>query len=104
MFKRMRLSGKLVGAIVVTLAITSAVSYWITQRRINAQAEEAFRDKVRQITGMATETKDWYSTNIKEMVPSGKFENIHQVPVVVAWSVAQDYAEKNGFVFRTPSL
>ncbi|MGB7585757.1 MAG: methyl-accepting chemotaxis protein, partial [Terriglobales bacterium] len=100
----MKLNGKLVGAIVVTLIVTSAASYWITQRRINAQAEEAFRDKVRQITGMAAETRDWFSKNLKVMVPSGKFDNIHQVPVVVAWGVAQDYASKNGFTFHTPSL
>jgi len=100
----MKLSAKLMGAIVVTLIVTSAASYWITQRRVNAQAEDAFRDKVRQITGMAMETKDWFSKNIKVMVPSGKFDNIHQVPVVVAWGVAQDYAGKNGFTFHTPSL
>ncbi len=104
MFRHMKLNGKLVGAIVVTLIVTSAASYWITQRRINAQAEEAFRDKVRQITGMAAETRDWFSKNLKVMVPSGKFDNIHQVPVVVAWGVAQDYAGKNGFTFHTPSL
>ena len=104
MFRKMKLSGKLVGAILLTLTLTSGISYWITQRRINAQAEEAFRDKVRQITGMATETKDWFSKNIKVMVPSGKFENINQVPVVVAWGVAQDYAGRNGFTFKTPSL
>ncbi|MFZ0286423.1 MAG: methyl-accepting chemotaxis protein [Terriglobales bacterium] len=104
MFRHMKLNGKLVGAIVVTLIVTSAASYWITQRRINAQAEEAFRDKVRQITGMAAETRDWFSKNLKVMVPSGKFDNIHQVPVVVAWGVAQDYAGKNGFTFHTTSL
>ncbi|MFZ0803986.1 MAG: methyl-accepting chemotaxis protein [Terriglobales bacterium] len=104
MLRRMKLSAKLMGAIVVTLLVTSAASYWITQRRVNAQAEDAFRDKVRQITGMAMETKDWFSKNIKVMVPSGKFDNIHQVPVVVAWGVAQDYAGKNGFTFHTPSL
>jgi methyl-accepting chemotaxis protein len=104
MFKRIKLNVKLVGAIVVTLIITSAISYWFTQRRINAQAEDAFRDKVRQITGMATETKEWFSKNIRVMVPSGKFENLKQVPVVVAWSVAQDYASQNGFTFHTPSL
>jgi methyl-accepting chemotaxis protein len=104
MFSKMKMSGKLVGAIIVTLVITSAISYWITQRRVNAEAESAFRDKVRQITGMASQTKDWFSQNIKVMVPSGKFDNIHQVPVVVAWSIAQQYSEHHGFTFHTPSL
>ncbi len=57
MFKRMRLTGKIIGSIVATLIVTSAISFWVTQRRINQQAEEAFRDKVRQITGMAGATR-----------------------------------------------
>jgi hypothetical protein len=53
MLKKMKLNGKIMGSIALTLLLTSAVSFWITQRRVNQQAEEAFRDKVRQITGMA---------------------------------------------------
>jgi len=104
MFKQVKLTGKLVGAIVVTLVVTSAVSFWITQRRVNQQAEEAFRDKVRQITGMASSTRVWFSSNIQAMVPDGKFKTLNQVPVVVAWSVAQQYANQNNMTFHTPSL
>jgi methyl-accepting chemotaxis protein len=104
MFKRMKLTGKIVGAIVVTLAVTSAISFWITQHRVNQQAEDAFRDKVRQITGMASATRTWFSGNLDSIVPGGNFKNIKQVPVVVAWSVAQDYANENNMTFHTPSL
>jgi len=104
MFKQTRLTGKLVGSIAAALAITSAVSFWITQRRINQQAEEAFRDKVRQITGMATATRNWFSENIDLMVPGKSFKTINQVPVVVAWSVAQKYAKSQEMEFHTPSL
>jgi hypothetical protein len=103
-FSRVKLSGKIVGTIVVVLAVTSLISFCITQRRINQQAEEAFRDKVRQITGMASTTQVWFSDNIGTMVAGSNFTNINQVPVVVAWSVAQRYARDNQMTFHTPSL
>ncbi len=104
MFAKTRLTGKIVGSIVAAFILTSAVSYWITQRRINQQAEEAFRDKIRQITGMSSATRSWFSENIKTMVPTGDFKSIQQVPVVVAWSVAQQYAHDKEMEFQTPSL
>jgi methyl-accepting chemotaxis protein len=104
MFKQLRLTGKIVGSIVATLVVTSAISFWITQRRINQQAEDAFRDKVRQITGMAGATRNWFSENLDVMVPGKNFKSINQVPVVVAWSVAQQYAKSQDMQFHTPSL
>jgi methyl-accepting chemotaxis protein len=104
MFSRLKLSGKIVGTIVVVLAVTSLISFWITQHRINQQAEEGFRDKVRQITGMAGATQHWFSDNLGTLVPDGKFRSLNQVPVVAAWSVAEKYADKNDMTFRTPSL
>jgi methyl-accepting chemotaxis protein len=84
--------------------LTSAVSFWITQRRVNQQAEEAFRDKVRQITGMAGATRSWFSDNIETLVPGKNFKSLNQVPVVVAWSVARQYATAQNMEFHTPSL
>jgi len=104
MLKRTRLTAKIVLTIVVTLFVTSAISFWITQRRVNQQAEEAFRDKVRQITGMAHATQSWFSENLEVMVPGSEFKHLQQVPVVVAWSVAEKYAEAQEMTFRTPSL
>src|SRR5208337_2008266 len=86
------------------LVVTSAISFWITQRRVNQQAEEAFRDKVRQITGMASATRAWFSSNIDVLVPDKNFKHLQQVPVVVAWSVAEQYAEAQKMTFHTPSL
>jgi methyl-accepting chemotaxis protein len=102
--KRTRLTAKVVVAILGTLLVTSAVSFWITQNRVNQQAEEAFRDKVRQITGMASATRVWFSNNIQVMVPDKNFRHLEQVPVVVAWKVAQDYASAEKMTFHTPSL
>jgi methyl-accepting chemotaxis protein len=104
MLKKARLTVKIVLAIAVTLALTSAASFWITQHRVNQQAEEAFRDKVRQIVGMASATRAWFSANIDLMVPDRNFKHVQQVPVVVAWNVAQQYAESQSMTFRTPSL
>jgi methyl-accepting chemotaxis protein len=104
MFKNMKLTGKIVGSIVVTLVLTSGISFWITNLRVEAQAEEAFRDKVRQITGMASATRAWFSGNIDTLVPGQNFQSLNQVPVVAAWSVAQQYADRHDMTFRTPSL
>ncbi len=104
MLRRIKLTGKIVGSIVITLIVTSTVSFWITQRRVNQQAQEAFRDKVRQITGMAGATRAWFSANLDTMVPDRNFKTLNQVPVVVAWSVAQQYATSQNMEFHTPSL
>src|SRR5271165_6238645 len=104
MLRKMKLNGKILGAIVVILLLTSAASFWITQRRANQQAEEAFRDKVRQITGMAGATRAWFSDNLDTIVPGRNFKSLNQVPVVVAWSVARQYATAQGMEFHTPSL
>ena len=104
MFKKIRLNGKMLGLTALTLVLTSAVSFWLTQRRVNQQAEEAFRDKVRQITGMAGATRTWFSDNIETMVPGKNFKSLNQVPVVVAWSVARQYATAQEMEFRTPAL
>ncbi len=104
MFQNLKLTGKIIGSIGVTLILTSTVSFWVTQRRINRQAEESFRDKVRQITGMAGATRAWFSANLGTLVPDRNFKHLSQVPVVAAWSVAQQYAEGQGMKFHTPSL
>jgi methyl-accepting chemotaxis protein len=104
MLAKMKLNGKILGAIALTLCLTSAVSFWITQRRINQQAEEAFRDKVRQITGMAGATRTWFSDNVDTLVPGGNFKSLNQVPVVVAWSVAGQYATGQNMEFHIPAL
>jgi len=104
MFSQLKLSGKIVGTIVIVLSITSLLSFWITQRRINQQAEEAFRDKVRQITGMAGATQGWFSDNLATLVPDKNYRDLNQVPVVAAWRIAERYADKNDMTFRTPSL
>ena len=102
--KTTKLTAKIVATIVLTLAVTSAISFWITQHRVNQQANDAFRDKIRQITGMANTTRAWFSENIEIMVPGREFKHVQQVPVVVAWSVAQKYAEAQEMAFHTPSL
>ena len=53
---------------------------------------------------MAAATRNWFSANIETMVPHSNFKHLNQVPVVVAWSVAQQYAEQQGMSFKTPSL
>jgi len=104
MLKNVSLSAKIVGAIAVMLVVTSAVSYWITEARVNRQQEEAFRDKIATITGMASATRVWFSRNINTFVPGHNFQRIEQVPVVVGWKVAQEYAVKQGMEFKTPAL
>jgi len=104
MFRNLKLSAKLLGAITLIFAITSGISFWILQSRINGQADEAFRDKLRQITGMTSATRNWFAGNIDIMVPNHKFTRLEQVPVVVAMRTAEQYASNQGMKFRTPSL
>jgi methyl-accepting chemotaxis protein len=103
MFQKWNLTQKVIASISVVLILSSLISFWITRDRMNRQAEEAFRDKVRQIIGMATATRTWFSANIDTLVPNHEFKHLQQVPVVVAWSVAQQYAQAAGMEFKTPS-
>jgi methyl-accepting chemotaxis protein len=82
LFSRLKLSGKIVGTIVIVLALTSAISFVINQRRINQQAEDAFRNEVGQIASMASSSQNWSSDNLD----------------------TQKYADQSGMIFHTPSL
>jgi methyl-accepting chemotaxis protein len=104
MFSKWNLTQKVILAISAVLIVTSLLSFWVTRQRVNRQAEDAFRDKVRQITGMANAARTWYSENLDKLVPDREFKHIEQVPVVVAWKVAQQYAHSAGMEFKTPSL
>jgi methyl-accepting chemotaxis protein len=104
MLRSLKLSAKLIGVITLVLSVTSGISFWILQSRINRQADEAFRDQLRQITGMASATRSWFAANIEIMVPNRDFKHLEQVPVVVAMRTAEEYAGKEGMTFRTPSL
>ena len=82
MFSRLKLSGKIVGTMVIALALTSAISFCISQHRINAQSEGAFHDSLRQLTSMAISSQNWTSDNLD----------------------TQKYADSTGMLFRIPSL
>ncbi|MGB8012833.1 MAG: methyl-accepting chemotaxis protein, partial [Terriglobales bacterium] len=86
MLGKMKLNGKILGAIALTLLLTSTVSFWITQRRANQQAEEAFRDKVRVVAGITAATSNWSSASVEFT------------------EVAKRYAADRQMTFRTPSL
>lgn len=60
MFSQVKLSTKALGSIMLVLALTSGISFWLTQRRIDQQQEEAFRVRLSQITGMASATRTWH--------------------------------------------
>ncbi len=104
MFRNLKLSAKILGAVTIALSLSSAVSFWIAQSRINHQAEDAFRDKLHQINGMAAAARIWFAAHIDVMVPNRDFRHLEQVPVVVAMRTAEEYASKEGMTFRTPSL
>ncbi len=103
-FRNLKLTAKIAGSIAITLAITSVLAFFITQRRVNAQAEDAFVDKLRKTDGMASNVRTYFSANVDVYVPNRQFKQVKQVPVVVAWNIARDYAESQGMKFSTPSL
>lgn len=100
---KLKLTAKIGGLILLTLAITSAIGFFITQNRVNSQAEDAFVDKLRKTDGMAAKVRTYFSQNVEDFVPKHAFKRISQVPVVVAWTVAREYAETQGMKFSTPS-
>ncbi len=104
MFKNLKLTPRVAGSIALTLLATSTAGFFITQKRINSQAEDAFVDKLRKTDGMADRTRAYFSANVEAYVPNHQFRDLKQVPVVVAWSVAREYAESQNMQFSTPSL
>ena len=104
MFNNLKLTPKIAGSIAITLLVTSSVGFFITQNRINKQAQDAFVDKLRKTDGMAGAVRTYFSANVDVYVPNHEFKQVKQVPVVVAWNIARDYAESQGMKFSTPSL
>jgi methyl-accepting chemotaxis protein len=104
MFKNLKLTPRVAGSIALTLLITSTVGFFITQKRINSQAEDAFVDKLRKTDGMADRIRSYFSANVDNYVANRQFKDLNQVPVVVAWSIAREYAESQNMHFSTPSL
>lgn len=100
----LKLTPKIAASIALTLLVTSGVGFFVTQNRINAQAQDAFVDKLRKTDGMASRVRTFFSANVDLYVPNHEFKQVKQVPVVVAWSIAREYAESQGMKFSTPSL
>lgn len=104
MLDRLKLTPKIVGAIAITFFLTSAAGYFVTQHRINSQAHDAFVDKLRKTDGMADAIRVFFSGNVDAYITNHQFKDLKQVPVVVSWSIARQYAESQGMQFSTPSL
>jgi methyl-accepting chemotaxis protein len=104
MFRKTNLTAKIAGSIATILLVTSTVGFFITRTRINGQAEDAFVDKLRKTDGMASNLRNYFSTNVDAYVPNHQFKETKQIPVVVAWNVAREYAESQGMKFSTPSM
>ncbi len=104
MLKNLKLTPRVAGSIALTLLITSTVGFFITQRRINSQAEYAFVDKLRKTDGMADRVRTYFSANIDTYLVNHQFKDLKQVPVVVAWNIAREYAGSQNMQFSTPSL
>ena len=97
---------KLMVGVSAVLVVLLGVNFVINTRRVDKQAEAAFADKLRQITGMADQTRSWAAAHeevFRRVGDDGK-TNINSVPVVAAWQIAQQYAAEQKFEFKTPSL
>ena len=104
MFNNLKLTPKIAGSIAITLLLTTSAGFFVTEHRINAQAQDAFVDKLRKTDGMASKIRTYFSANVDVYVPNREFKQAKQVPVVVAWNVTREYAESQGMKFSTPSL
>ncbi len=104
---KLRLTSKFMIGVVVIMGITMTANLVLTSKRVNEQAESAFADKLRQITGMATQVRTWSAAHqavYKTAEQNGGRRDISTVPVVQAWQIAEGYASSMGINFRTPSL
>jgi methyl-accepting chemotaxis protein len=101
---RLKLTAKIAGLILVTLAVTSAIGFFITEHRMNSQAEESFVNRLREADDVAAKMRMFFSENIETYAPKHKFGKISQEPVVAAQTVASEYADGQGMKFSTPSL
>jgi methyl-accepting chemotaxis protein len=79
------LSSKIVSSILLVLVVTLGLNFWVTQKRVNSQAEQAFSEKLRTMTDVALGSR----------ISSG--EGGH------AWEIVQRYSETQGYKFRTPA-
>jgi methyl-accepting chemotaxis protein len=77
------LSAKIVTSITLALLVTSSLSFWITDRRVSAQEEQAFNDKLEMMTDIAGGSR----------ISSGQGGH--------AWEVARRYAQTQGYKFGT---
>jgi len=84
-FRSCSLAWKIVGSVVLGLAATCSFSFWTTQSRATAQAEQAFSEKLRMLTDLAGGAR------------LGEGQGSHP------WEVTQRYAEREGYVFRKPA-
>ncbi len=64
MFNNLKLTPKIAGSIAITLLVTSSAGFFITQNRINKQAQDAFVDKLRKTDGMAGAVRTYFSANV----------------------------------------
>lgn len=82
------LSFKVVGSIVFTLLITSAICFLVTQIRVNAQAQQAFNEKLGMLADLSG------GTRIEGAADGGTSH---------PWEVIQRYAQSEGYIFRKPA-
>jgi methyl-accepting chemotaxis protein len=104
MFQNMKLTSKIAGSIAATFALSSLAAFFITQHRVNSQAEDAFVDQLRKTDAVADKVRVYFSANPDSYLPNHQFKDLKQVPIVAAWNIARDFAESQQIQFTTPSL
>src|ERR1700685_4238572 len=104
MFNRLKLAPKIGILIAAALTVTTIAGFFITQRRMRRQAEEAFVNKLRETDAMANHMRAFFSDNVEIYAPRHEFKDRKQVRVVGPWSGPAEYAESQGMKFSPPSL
>lgn len=59
----LNVTSKLMLGVAVILVFMLTANYIISNNRVNDQANAGFADKLRQITGMASETRNWVASH-----------------------------------------
>lgn len=100
---RLRLAGKLIAAMGVTLVMALSAGFWVVLTREDRQAREDFKREMDTITGYAKAVREFLAENPVTYAPEAAYHDLRRVPVVAAWLTAQKYATPKDYAFRTPS-
>ena len=101
---KLRIAGKLIAAMGVTLTLALTAGFWVVLSREDKQARADFGQELATITGYARSVREFLSENLPAVGIDSTYHDLNAVPVIAAWRTAQRYTQQKAYTFRTPAL